>query len=532
MRRASTHRTHVGPPQAGSPLSVVALLVGDPGAAELWTLRRLADCGGTLHVVSGRSARNVPMARRLRRLVRDHGVVGVVSRLVAARTVGRREEHREADELDRLLDIDELRRWWARSGLEPLPVASLNDPEARAVIASLRPDLIVRVSGGILHRGTFSLARIGTLNIHHGLAGAIRGMWSIPWGIVESRRDWIGATVHVIDEGIDTGTVLWTGAPQVSAGDTGTTLYFRAHVEAVEHLARVVHVGGKGMDGPLAGRDGDCRSRRVSIRAGRRGLAPLPSRGSRRAGARRLRGVHPMITPTGALLAAATSRHHRGGVIVNEHTLDVAETRKHVDVLGRWFDFVQEPEVPERLERPGRRPFCLLTFDDGKRQNAAETAPALERLGVPAVFYVVARFLDRGEPLWFDDYEALVDALGAPPRGLGGAVKQLPFAILMERLERALAGARRAPTAPATRCGRCRGTTRAASTSVASRSARTASITQSCRARRPPTPWPTCARASPPSPSSWGCHAAPSRSPTAITRRSWPAAPSSARSRP
>ena len=241
------------PPQAGSPLSVVALLVGDPGAAELWTLRRLADCGGTLHVVSGRSARNVPMARRLRRLVRDHGVVGVVSRLVAARTVGRREEHREADELDRLLDIDELRRWWARSGLEPLPVASLNDPEARAVIASLRPDLIVRVSGGILHRGTFSLARIGTLNIHHGLAGAIRGMWSIPWGIVESRRDWIGATVHVIDEGIDTGKVLWTGAPQVSAGDTGTTLYFRAHVEAVEHLARVVHAGGNGMDGPSLG---------------------------------------------------------------------------------------------------------------------------------------------------------------------------------------------------------------------------------------------------------------------------------------
>ena len=147
-----------------------------------------------------------------------------------------------------------------------------------------------------------------------------------------------------------------------------------------------------------------------------------------------------MITPTGALLAAATSRHRRGGVIVNEHTLDAVETRKHVDGLGRWFDFVQEREVPERLERPGRRPFCLLTFDDGKRQNATETAPALERLGVPAVFYVVARFLDGGEPLWFDDYEALVEALGAPPRGLErSTVKQLPFAILMERLERALA---------------------------------------------------------------------------------------------
>jgi methionyl-tRNA formyltransferase len=99
---------------------------------------------------------------------------------------------------------------------------------------------MVRVSGGVLKREIFSLARIVTLNIHHGLAPRIRGMWSIPWGIVEGRHDWIGATVHEIDEGIDTGRILWRGAPQLAPGDTGTTLLFRVHLEAVDALVTAI----------------------------------------------------------------------------------------------------------------------------------------------------------------------------------------------------------------------------------------------------------------------------------------------------
>ena len=65
-------------------------------------------------------------------------------------------------------------------------------------------------------------------------------MWSIPWGILEGRADWIGATVHRIDDGIDTGTVFWRGSPQLAPGETATTLFMRAHLEAVEALIRVM----------------------------------------------------------------------------------------------------------------------------------------------------------------------------------------------------------------------------------------------------------------------------------------------------
>lgn len=135
-----------------------------------------------------------------------------------------------------------------------------------------------------------------------------------------------------------------------------------------------------------------------------------------------------------------TATRSRAGVIINEHTLSAGETERHVDSLGRHFEFIHHDDLLDRLRHPRRRPFCLLTFDDGKRSGYTETAPELQRLGVPAVFYVTTRFLSDGTPLWFDRYEALIARVGAPPAGLEPhTIKRLPLALLTERLDRACA---------------------------------------------------------------------------------------------
>jgi len=127
------------------------------------------------------------------------------------------------------------------------------------------------------------------------------------------------------------------------------------------------------------------------------------------------------------------------GVIINNHTLSGAEIRRLVDILGRIFDFVAHEDLARRIDRGGRRPFCLLTFDDGFRSNAAETAPELLRLGVPAVFYVTTSFLDTGRPLWFVRHKALQE-LGPLPETLSSAVlKQLPLERIETLLDRFIA---------------------------------------------------------------------------------------------
>jgi peptidoglycan/xylan/chitin deacetylase (PgdA/CDA1 family) len=64
-------------------------------------------------------------------------------------------------------------------------------------------------------------------------------------------------------------------------------------------------------------------------------------------------------------------------------------------------------------------------------------APELERLGVPAAFYVVSSALDGQLPLWFDRYRALRRKLSTTPNGLTlHGLKQLPYSALTEQIER------------------------------------------------------------------------------------------------
>jgi len=148
-----------------------------------------------------------------------------------------------------------------------------------------------------------------------------------------------------------------------------------------------------------------------------------------------VRAVKSMLGPAAMALAA---RSRRGGVIINEHTLTAEQTRRHIEALGRWFDFIALGDLAARLAAPRRRPFCLVTFDDGKHSNFSESAPELERAGVPAVFYVVTEFLTHGRPLWFDRWRALIGTLGAAPAGLEPEmVKRLPYATLLQRLDEA-----------------------------------------------------------------------------------------------
>jgi len=98
------------------------------------------------------------------------------------------------------------------------------------------------------------------------------------------------------------------------------------------------------------------------------------------------------------------------GIVVGNHTQNRDQVRQEIDVLGRFFEFIHHDELVNRLKTKGRRPFCLLTFDDGKKINALETAKELEKSGVPAVFYLVTEAVSTGKPLWFDVRNALVKA--------------------------------------------------------------------------------------------------------------------------
>jgi hypothetical protein len=224
------------------PLRVVALTLGTLSATHLWTLKLIAEAGHDLRVVRARQPDPITKWKRFRRLVHDYGFLRALSRRVAHRLIGRPALAQQEVLMGSLLDYRELARWWDAANIPVIDVPWLTHDLGVERIAALEPDVMIRISGGVIPRRVFGLARMTTLNIHHGVAPAIRGVWSIPWGIVEARPDWIGATVHQIDDGINTGPVFWRGSPQIAPGDTGELLYFRAHLEASAALVRILDI--------------------------------------------------------------------------------------------------------------------------------------------------------------------------------------------------------------------------------------------------------------------------------------------------
>jgi Formyl transferase len=220
-------------------IKVAVLIVGEPRGAELWTLRCVLSGPCELYVVQALGDNQMSRLSRARRQLKTQGVFKTVSCWMGT-FIGGREDKRESRILDQLFDADLLREWWRQCGVPSFKVPCLNHPQCQKVLEGIAPDIILRVSGGILKSHIFNQAKVATLNIHHGQAPLIRGMSSIVWGIIEEKPDWIGATIHLVDEGIDTGAILWRGAPQLSAGDTAATLCFRAHLEAVAALLRLL----------------------------------------------------------------------------------------------------------------------------------------------------------------------------------------------------------------------------------------------------------------------------------------------------
>lgn len=82
-------------------------------------------------------------------------------------------------------------------------------------------------------------------------------------------------------------------------------------------------------------------------------------------------------------------------------------------VADLGYDFVPVGEVEERLMRRDARRFCVLTFDDGYRDNLDIAAPILRRHNAPYAIYVTSGFADRTARLWWLELEAAIGALDA-----------------------------------------------------------------------------------------------------------------------
>jgi folate-dependent phosphoribosylglycinamide formyltransferase PurN len=87
-------------------------------------------------------------------------------------------------------------------------ISSVNSAGAIALMNRLQPAVIVLAGARILGREFLKRVKCPIVNIHAGITPQYRGVHGGYWALVEGRTRSCGVTVHQVDAGIDTGSVL------------------------------------------------------------------------------------------------------------------------------------------------------------------------------------------------------------------------------------------------------------------------------------------------------------------------------------
>ncbi|MBZ5516297.1 MAG: polysaccharide deacetylase family protein [Acidobacteriia bacterium] len=99
------------------------------------------------------------------------------------------------------------------------------------------------------------------------------------------------------------------------------------------------------------------------------------------------------------------------GIVMRERTF-----AKLLDYLGRHFAVLSLDAFLDGRRAPGSKPRCLLTFDDGWRDNYTTALPWLKKHRMPAVIFVVTGFIEERNTFWV---ERLIQGWRSPEQHAG-----------------------------------------------------------------------------------------------------------------
>ena len=137
-------------------------------------------------------------------------------------------------------------------------VASINAPATRALLTDLAPDVVAVYGTRILSRATLAAIGVPVINYHAGINPKYRGQHPAYWALSARDPAHAGVTIHLVDEGVDTGAVLHQRRVEFSPRDTIATYQLVQMAAALPLLARAIE---EALDGRLAPHTVDLPSR-------------------------------------------------------------------------------------------------------------------------------------------------------------------------------------------------------------------------------------------------------------------------------
>lgn len=144
-------------------------------------------------------------------------------------------------------------------------VPTVNGTAAQDALGRLRTDLGISVGNRVIEESTFSIPRLGMVNLHHGRVPDYRGGPPGFWELYEEER-LMCVSVHRIDAELDHGELLGQAEVPVFDGDDTRSLMERAYTVDFRLMGEVVAAIANGT------------SKRIEVDLERGQVRTLPSR--------------------------------------------------------------------------------------------------------------------------------------------------------------------------------------------------------------------------------------------------------------
>ena len=131
-------------------------------------------------------------------------------------------------------------------------VVSVNSKETIQILEDINPDLIIVNGTRIIAKNVIESVNAPLINTHVGITPKYRGVHGGYWSLAKNDKDNCGVTVHLVDAGIDTGTVLYQDTINVTIKDNFNTYPYLQIAKAIPLLEQAIKdCRGKGLSGKI-----------------------------------------------------------------------------------------------------------------------------------------------------------------------------------------------------------------------------------------------------------------------------------------
>lgn len=119
-------------------------------------------------------------------------------------------------------------------------VESINNEETIKILLQNKPDIIIVNGTRILSKKILNAVDAVFINTHVGITPSYRGVHGAYWALVNRDYKNCGVTVHLVDEGIDTGGILYQDLIEITKSDNINTYPYLQIVKAIPLLKQAI----------------------------------------------------------------------------------------------------------------------------------------------------------------------------------------------------------------------------------------------------------------------------------------------------